>query len=185
MTPLSELAARLRQTFPDARLAVSEPVAPDGVGFLDISHGDHALAVQWQEKWHFGVSSPEGHGYGEKPDEVFRTVDEAAARITDLLKSGRKTEPPIEVTLRELRAEKQLAQTALGALLGVSQPAVSRLERNVSRMMVATLRAVVQAMGGKLVLQAHFSDGVVRQIALDDNTPTSPDRDLVTIDEEP
>jgi hypothetical protein len=182
MTPLSELAVRLRKTFPEAQLDFSEPATPGGVGFLDIAHGDNVLAVQWQEKWHFGVSSPEGHGYGEKPDEVHRTVDEAVGRITDLLRSGRKTEPPLEVTLRELRAEKKLPQTALAALLGVSQPAVSRLERNVSRMMVATLRTVVQAMGAKLVLQVHFPDGVVRQIAIDDEPATAPEHGVVTID---
>ncbi|HKI36983.1 MAG TPA: XRE family transcriptional regulator [Gemmataceae bacterium] len=182
MTPLSELAARLRKTFPDARLDFSEPAVPGGVGFLDISHSGDVLAVQWQEKWHFGVSSPEGHGYGEKPDEVYRTVDEVAARITDLLDSRRKTEPPLAVTLRELRAERRLPQTELAALLGVSQPAVSRLERHVSRMLVASLRAVVQAMGGRLVIQAHFPDGVVRQIAIDEEAAPKPEPERVMID---
>jgi DNA-binding XRE family transcriptional regulator len=168
MTPLSELAARIQKSFPDARIDFSDPAAPGSVGFLDIACGDIVLVVQWHDKGHFGVSSPEGHGYGEKPDEVYRTVEETAARITDLLQSGRKTEPPLEVTLRELRAERNLPQTGLAARLGVSQPAVSRLERHVSRMIVASLRAVVQAMGGSLVIQAHFPDGVVRQIALDD-----------------
>jgi DNA-binding transcriptional regulator YiaG len=170
MTPLAELAGRLRTAFPAAQLDLSEPAAPGGVGFLDIVSAGNVLAVQWQEKWHFGVSSPEGHGYGEKPDEVYVTVDEAFARIEDLLKSGRKTQPPLEVTLRELRAERKLPQTKLAALLGVSQPAVSKLERRVSRLHVASLRAVVQAMGGDLVIQAHFPDGVVRQIALDDDS---------------
>src|SRR5437867_11678453 len=136
MTPLRELAARLKQALAGALLDVSEPAAPGGVGFLDVSSRGHVLAVEWQEKRHFGVSSPEGHGYGEKPDEVYRTVDEAAARIADLLHSGRKTEPPLEVTLRELRAERNLPQTELATRLGVSQPAVSRLERHVSRMIV-------------------------------------------------
>jgi hypothetical protein len=174
MTPLSKLAGRLRKSFPEAQLEFSEPAARGAVGFLDIVYRGNVLAVQWQEEWHFGVSSPDGHGYGEKPDEVYHTVKEAAARITDLLRSGRKTEPPPAVTLRELRAEKNLAQTALAELLGISQPAVSRLERHVSRMMVDTLRAVIGAMGGKLVLQAHFPDGTIRQIALDDETPTTP-----------
>jgi DNA-binding XRE family transcriptional regulator len=182
MTPLSELEARVQRAFPDARLTVSEPMAPDGVGFLDIHHGRNVLAVQWQERWHFGVSSPDGHGYGEKPDEVFDTVEAAAERIADLLTSGKKTEPPITVTLRELRAEKELAQATLASRLGVSQPAVSRLERNLNRMMVATLRAVVQAMGGKLVLQAHFPDGVVRQIALNDDIADARQAELATID---
>ncbi len=149
-----------------------------GLVFSIFSFGNHVLAVQWQEKWLFGVSSSEGHGYGEKPDEVFRTVDEAAARITDLLRFGRRTEPPIEVTLRELRAEKQLPQTALATKLGVSQPAVSRFERHVSRMIVATLREVVQAMGGTLVLQVHFPDGVVRQISIDDDPSAAPEAEM-------
>ena len=169
MTPLNKLAARLQKTFPNAQLDFSEPATAGGVGFLDISHGGHVLAVQWQKKGGFGVSSPEGHGYGEKADEVYRTVEETADRITDLLKSGARTEPPLEVTLRELRAERKLPQTELAALLGVSQPAVSTRERRVSRMIVATLREVVRAMGGSLVLQAHFPDGVVRRIAVDED----------------
>src|SRR5260370_5342399 len=99
MTPLAELAARLRKTFPAAQLDLAEPAGPGGVGFLDIACGGNVLAVQWQEKWHFGVSSPEGHGYGEKPDAVYGTVEEALARITGLLKSGRDTPPPFEGTL--------------------------------------------------------------------------------------
>ncbi len=182
MTPLAELAARLRQTFPGARFDHSEPAAPGGVGFLDVAHGGQVLAVQWQEKWHFGVSSPEGHSYGEKPDEVYRTVDEALARLTDLLNSGRKTQAPLEVTLRELRAERNLPPMKLAALLGVSQPAVSRLEGRVSRLHVASLRAVVQAMGGDLVIQARFPDGVVRQIALDDDSVSQPEPEEVTMD---
>ncbi len=169
MTLLSELATRLRKTFPEAQLDYAEPASPDGVGFLDISYGGNVLAVQWQEKGPFGVSSPEGHGYGEKSDEVYFTVDDAEARIADLLRSGGKTQPPPEVRLRELRAERKLPQTELASRLGVSQPAVSRFERRVSRMIVGTLNDVVRAMGGKLVLQVRFPDGVVRQIALDDD----------------
>jgi hypothetical protein len=168
MTPLRKLASRLQKAFPDAQLDYSEPATPGGVGFLDVAYRGNVLAVQWCEQWDFGVSSPEGHGYGEKPDEVYASVDEAAGRIVELLRSGGKTAPPLAVTLRELRAERKLPQTALAALLGVSQPAVSRLERHVSRMMLDSLRSVVQAMGGNLVVQAHFPGGLVRQIALDD-----------------
>lgn len=170
MTPLSNLASRLQTAFPDARIEFSEPVASEGVGFLDIPHHANGLSVQWQQKWHFGVSSPEDHGYGGKPAD-------AAARITDLLGSGRKTEPP-EITLRQRRAEKKVPQKALAALLGVSQPAVSKLERHVSRMHIASLRAAVQATGGTLVRQACFPDGVVRRIAIGDEPFTRSEPDV-------
>jgi DNA-binding transcriptional regulator YiaG len=182
MTPLAELAARLRTPFPGAQLDLAEPVAPGGVGFLDIAYGGNVLAVQWQEKWHFGISSPEEHGYGEKPDEVYPTVEQALARITDLLRSGKRTQPPLEVTLRELRAERELPQTKLAALLGVSQPAVSKLERRVSRLHVASLRAVVEAMGGDLVIQAHFPDGAVRRIAIDDDAANAAEPEEAAVD---
>jgi DNA-binding XRE family transcriptional regulator len=180
MTPLANVAAKLRKVMPQAEVTVAEPAEPGGVGFLDVAHGGNVLAVQWQQDWHFGISSPEVHGYGEKPDETYRTADEAAARIVELLQSGGRTEPPLEVTLRKLRAELQLPQAALAALLGVSQPAVSRLERNISRMMVATLRSVVEAMGGELVLQARFPDGVVRDIVIDDSPAQPAEHDAAT-----
>jgi DNA-binding transcriptional regulator YiaG len=180
MTPLAKLATLLQKALPRVQVTFAEPAAPNGVGFLDAEYSGNVLAVQWQKKSHFGVSSPEGHGYGEKPDEVYRTAEETAARMIELLRSGSRTEPPLEVTLRELRAARKLPQVRLADLLGTSQPAVSRLERNVSRMMVATLRAVIQAMGGDLVIQAQFPDGVVRQIALDDQTEASEDDHLAT-----
>jgi hypothetical protein len=173
MTPLSDLARRLRNALPNAAVDFAEPVNPDGVGFLDVSCGDTVLAVQWHKNWHFGVSSPEGHGYGEPPDEAYDSVEATATRIIELVRSGGRTVPPAEVTLRELRAEKRLPQTGLAALLGVSQPAVSKLERHVSRMMVSTLRSVIKAMGGTLILQARFPDGHVRQIAIDDDSTDS------------
>ncbi len=142
---------------------------PDWVGFLDIAYRGNVIDVQWHKEWNFGISSLEGHGYGMKPDEIYATVEEAAARISWLLYTGNRTQQPLEVTLREIRAEHNLPQTELAALLGISQPAVSRLERNVSRMMVTSLRAVIQAMGGELVLQARFRDGSVREIAIDDD----------------
>ncbi len=106
MTPLANLAAQLRKALPQAQITVAEPAAPGGVGFLDVAHAGNVVAVQWRQSWHFGVSSPESHGYGEKPDETYRTADDAAARIVELLQSGGRTEPPLEVTLRKLRRDE-------------------------------------------------------------------------------
>jgi hypothetical protein len=83
-TPLGQLAALLREAWPEADIQFSEPSAADGVGFLDFEYGGRTVAVQWHHAWHFGVSLPEEHGYGEKPDEVFVTPHEAARRISEL-----------------------------------------------------------------------------------------------------
>ena len=168
MTPLNELANRLSVSLPTARIDYSEPATAGGVGFLDIVLNGNTISVLWQEMKHFGISSPEGHGFGEASDEVYQTVNATVSRITDLLTSGKKTRPPLHVQLRELRAERNITQKDLAALLGVSQPAISGFESRVDRMNISTLRTVIQAMGGNLILQARFPDGVIREIATEE-----------------
>ena len=62
-----------------------------------------------------------------------------------------------EMTLRELRKARQLTQVSVARELGVSQDAVSRLERR-SDLLLSTLRRTVEAMGGTLSLVARFPD---------------------------
>jgi len=92
-TPLAKLAALLREAWPEGDIQFSEPTAAGGVGFLDFEYGGRAVAVQWHNAWHFGVSLPEEHVYGEKPAEVFVTPHEAARRISELTLSSTRTKP--------------------------------------------------------------------------------------------
>ena len=62
-----------------------------------------------------------------------------------------------EMTLRELRKARQLTQVSVARELGVSQDAISRLERR-SDLLLSTLRRTVEAMGGTLSLVARFPD---------------------------
>ena len=62
-----------------------------------------------------------------------------------------------KMTLRELRKARQLTRVSVARELGVSQDAVSRLERR-SDLLLSTLRRTVEAMGGTLSLVARFPD---------------------------
>ena len=62
-----------------------------------------------------------------------------------------------EMTLRELRKARQLTQASVARELGISQDAISRLERR-SDLLLSTLRRTVEAMGGSLSLIARFPD---------------------------
>jgi DNA-binding XRE family transcriptional regulator len=168
MNPMQELENRLRKQFPAAKFDLSRPARDDGVWFLDVLHKGNALVIQWQPGSPFGLSSLEGHGYGEKPAEIRKDLDDAEARVVALLKTGGRTERPLDVTLRDLRAELNLTQEQLARELGVRQAAVSKMERRSSRLLVSTLAEVVRAMGGRLVLQAVFPDGDIRRILLED-----------------
>lgn len=66
-----------------------------------------------------------------------------------------------EMALDELREARKLTQENLAELLNVNQAAVSKLENRVD-MYVSTLRRFVEAMGGQLVITAHFQDGIVQ-----------------------
>ncbi len=62
-----------------------------------------------------------------------------------------------EMTLRELRKARELAQASVARELGIGQDAVSRLEQR-SDLLLSTLRKSVEAMGGSLSLVARFPD---------------------------
>jgi transcriptional regulator with XRE-family HTH domain len=65
------------------------------------------------------------------------------------------------MALDELRAARELTQTHLAELFGVSQGSISRLERRTD-MYVSTLAKFIEAMGGQLEIRAVFPDGTVR-----------------------
>lgn len=65
-----------------------------------------------------------------------------------------------EMALDELREAREMTQEHLASLLGVKQPAIARIERRTD-MYLSTLRSIVRAMGGKLVIKAVFNEGSV------------------------
>ena len=62
-----------------------------------------------------------------------------------------------EMALDDLRRARQLTQESLARTLNVNQAAISKMERRAD-MYLSTLRAIIEAMGGELVLQAVFPD---------------------------
>ena len=81
----------------------------------------------------------------ELPPERRRIEERAAELIAE------------EMTLCELRKALQLTQASVARELGISQDAISRLERR-SDLLLSTLRRTVEAMGGNLTLIARFPD---------------------------
>lgn len=65
-----------------------------------------------------------------------------------------------EMALDELRTARRITQESLAKVLGINQSAVSKIERRTD-MYVSTLESVIEAMGGRLEIQAIFPDGKV------------------------
>ena len=66
-----------------------------------------------------------------------------------------------EMPLNELRQARGLTQATLASLLHVEHPSIAKMEKRTD-MYLSTLRNLVQAMGGDLVVTAKFPDGEVR-----------------------
>ena len=79
------------------------------------------------------------------PERRRRIEDRAAQLIAE------------EMTLRELRKARELTQASVARELGISQDAISRLEKRTD-VLLSTLRRTVEAMGGSLSLIARFPD---------------------------
>lgn len=62
-----------------------------------------------------------------------------------------------EITLQELRKQRQLTQEDMAKLLGIKQENVSRLERR-NNLHLSTLKDYIHALGGKLHLVIEFPD---------------------------
>jgi DNA-binding XRE family transcriptional regulator len=66
-----------------------------------------------------------------------------------------------EMLLAEIRKYVGLTQEQLAANLGITQPSLSKLE-NQDDMQVATLRRLIEALGGDLEIIAHLPKGDIR-----------------------
>jgi transcriptional regulator with XRE-family HTH domain len=65
--------------------------------------------------------------------------------------------------LKEMREEQGLTQIELAKRMHVKQPSVSALERGeIDRAGLATIKAYVEALGGKVEIVADFGDRKVR-----------------------
>jgi DNA-binding Xre family transcriptional regulator len=166
MNAIQALEQKVRKRFPTAKTVLDPSSQPAGPWFLDIDLNGHPVTVEWRPKRGFGVTSKRLPGYGEGPDEVIPDVDSASRRVIMLLLAGARTTLPQAVRLRELRAARGLSQVELARRLRINQAAISKLEKR-SDLRVRTLRDVVAAMGGQLVIRARFADGE-KELCFDD-----------------
>ncbi|EFC4784267.1 XRE family transcriptional regulator, partial [Escherichia coli] len=87
-----------------------------------------------------------------------RTLDEAIASRSPESQARIKEmadEMILEVGLQMMREELQLSQKQVAEAMGISQPAVTKLEQRGNDLKLATLKRYVEAMGGKLSLDVE------------------------------
>lgn len=65
-----------------------------------------------------------------------------------------------EMPIHELRRARELSQERIAEILDTQQANISQIERRTD-MYISTLRSYIEAMGGQLLIIAHFPEGDV------------------------
>jgi DNA-binding XRE family transcriptional regulator len=168
MSPVDQLSCDLKNQFPDAEIEIRKTDDPNGYQFLNLFVADFQVGVEWHKEHGFGISSfrddPSSRdGMFDAPNEWYATEPAAYHRVASLVFDQRSTRPR-PANISELRHERGMSQETLSEQLNVKQATYSKLERR-KDVKVSSLRQVIEAMGGKLLIQAVFPDsGEVREI---------------------
>jgi DNA-binding Xre family transcriptional regulator len=93
-------------------------------------------------------------------DDAGQLLAELDLTDADMSRAREATEDHVRAWhLAQVRAEQDRTQSDLAETMGVSQPRVSALERGeLDTVTLSTLRAYVNALGGKLRVVADFGD---------------------------
>lgn len=155
------IAVQLRERLPGVVVEVHTPSARSKAGgwTIDANYQDSYVVVQWSRSTGFGISAPRDSDLPFTEDvEYHEDADSTVRRVMHLLVTAEGVSPT--VTLQELRRRRSISQEELANVMHVSQASVSQTEQR-DDILISTLRAVVGALGGRLVLKALFDDGAV------------------------
>ena len=161
MSPIEKLSGDLRSQFSDAQVQTRKADDPNGFQFLNVWRNGIEIAVEWKPDEGFGLSSycDDSHelaGLFDAPDEWYSHEEAVFHRIASLL-LDRKSTRPEPATIKEMRNERGISQERMSQGLKVKQATYSKMERR-DDVRVSSLRKVIEAMGGKLLIQAIFPD---------------------------
>lgn len=161
MSPVDQLSHDLKQQFPDAEIEVRKADDPNGFQFVTLFVGDFEVGVEWKKEHGFGISSfrddaSSTDGLFDVPSEWYDTERAAFHRVASLVFDQRSTKPR-QAKIAEIRHERGISQEELSEQLSVKQATYSKLERR-EDVRVSSLRRVIEAMGGRLIIQAVFQD---------------------------
>jgi DNA-binding Xre family transcriptional regulator len=161
MSPVDQLCQQLKTQFPDAEIETRKADDPNGFQFLSLFIYDFEVGVEWKSDCGFGISSFRDdssltEGLFDSPNEWYSTEQAAFHRVASLVFDQRSTRPR-QSKISDIRHDRGMSQEVLSEQLSVKQATYSKLERR-KDVKVSSLRQVIEAMGGKLVIQAIFAD---------------------------
>jgi hypothetical protein len=154
--PLLDFIEAASTQIPGLSIETDAPSDPAGEWFVDLSLDGFRTQVAWRPSFGYGLFTS-GVAYGDRPNEIFRTAELAARRLSQMYAQWQATEQVSPPWLMQLRQLVGTPQTELAAALSCNQPAVSRFEKR-DDVKLSTLVSYLNAMGGRLDMRVHFDD---------------------------
>jgi ribosome-binding protein aMBF1 (putative translation factor) len=93
--------------------------------------------------------------------KAFDTLRKQLPKARQAKIAARTEELLAALPLQEIRQARKLSQEEIAKRLKINQAAVSKVEHRTD-LYISTLRKHIEAMGGKLVIQAEFPEGRYR-----------------------
>ncbi len=152
----TDFETMMRSWWPDATVEVDQPDHQDGEWWFDVRAGKTVIPVSWRSDRGFGLYV-ENSGYGEKPSEIYQDPRLVCRRVRELSDAAAMGSAPTPMRLGQVRKLVGMTQADLANALHIGQANVSRLEGR-SNPTLGSMRALVEAMGGRLEVRVMFSD---------------------------
>ena len=172
MNSFERLAVELERHIANAEgveLEVGKPLRPDGVWVATL-HGVDGYSAEAEWKLHRGFWLVAGSDLEpfEGAHENYATWEAASDRMLALWNAREATTSKLPVLIDELRKLRGHLQKDVAAQMGITKGGLAQIEASASegKVQVDTLRKLVSALGGKLVISAEFPDGTERKVAV-------------------
>lgn len=90
----------------------------------------------------------------------FSELEKKMSPKAQAMAKNRAEELMAEMPIHELRRAREMSQERIAEILDTQQANISQIERRAD-MYISTLRSYIEAMGGQLLIIAHFPEGDV------------------------
>ena len=144
---------------PDARVSIDLADSAEGSHWMSVAFARHAIELEFRCENSICFYLNEESNYGERPDEVYRSVNLALHRFAQIYGRSKADLTFNGINAVELRKLQLASQKSVAEKMHVSQASISQFE---SRMLhkdafkISTLKEYVESLGGTIEVNLIF-----------------------------
>jgi hypothetical protein len=90
MEHIKEIIRALEKRIPGVRTRIERTENPRGPIWIDVTNGEHGVAIEWRQSMWFGLTSLPSDSLGKSSDETYDSTIELVDRVEELLGAGQR-----------------------------------------------------------------------------------------------